>query len=78
MTRGDYNCIGEVHYRVGRLLIEEGLDIKLGLKHLHIALGFLYEKIDDDKFAKSNIDKIKALVTKAEDLLHAEKSEFFA
>jgi len=76
--QADYNCMGEVHYRIGRFLIEEGNDIKGGLKHLHVALGFLYEKIDDDKFAKSNIDKIKALVTKAEDLLNAEKSEFFA
>lgn len=76
--QGDYNCIGEVHYRIGRFLIEEASDIKAGLKHLHVALGFLYEKIDDDKFAQSNIDKIKVLTAKAEDLLNAKKSEFFA
>ena len=74
----DYNCIGEVHYRVGRFLIEETNDIKAGLKHLHIAQGFFYEKIDDDKFATDNIEKIRALITRAEDLLNTEKSEFFA
>ena len=74
----DYNCIGEIHYRIGRFLIEESNDIKAGLKHLHVALGFLYEKIDDDKFVKSNIEKAKVLVAKAEDFLNVEKSEFFA
>lgn len=76
--QADYNCIGEVHYRIGRFLLEETNDIKASLKHLHIAQGFLYEKIDDDRFAKANIENIKILITKAEGLMNTEKSEFFA
>lgn len=74
----DYNCIGEVHYRLGRFLIEEGTNIKAGLKHLHIAQGFLYEKIDDDKFAADNISKIKALIADAERMILTEKCRFYA
>ena len=64
----DYNCLGETHYRLGRFLVEEGLDVKTGIKHLYIAQGFLYEKIDNDKFAADNIAKIKALINDVRDL----------
>lgn len=74
----DYNCIGDIHHRIGKFLIEENINVKDGLKNLYLALGFLYEKIDDDKFAENNIKNIKALISETELLIDSDKSGFLA
>ncbi|MBR4461235.1 MAG: sel1 repeat family protein [Erysipelotrichaceae bacterium] len=72
--RREHQCLGDIHYRIGKQLVESANkeDILQGLKHLHVGIGILYERLHENRFVDADIRKYKQLIEETEQMLESE------